>query len=397
MCRRILVVLCCLLILATLTSCWSSKEIEDLALYAGLALDIGEFSPTEQELEDKGATYYKKNKITATVQMVPANSVGGADKQGGSSSSSAPYMNVTGTGDSVLEIFRQYSILRERPIIGHHLKVIVISSKLLKQQKINQLLDFVLRDNDIRPSTMVFLSQDRAADTMVSKQQNEIPSFHIRDMLRNQKRTSKVLDPVILSKMDANMHSKRSYALQNLVTANGEVEFSGAGVIKGDTGHWVGPLNQEETECLSWLTNGGQSGVIKTYDWSNEPITYELKSMKSKITSKVDGDHLSFDVNIKTEGRLIETWNAEEYPAATHLPQKAEKLFKKRLEQMMQNLLHKLQSNYKADAAGFSTRLSIQEPALWRKLEDHWDEEFSRTPIHVTVDLKITDFGSFTQ
>lgn len=129
MCRRILVVLCSLLILATLTSCWSSKEIEDLALYAGLALDVGEFSPTEQELEDKGATYYKKNKITATVQMVPANSVGGTDKQGGSSGSSPPYMNVTGTGDSVLEIFRQYSILRERPIIGHHLKVIVISSE----------------------------------------------------------------------------------------------------------------------------------------------------------------------------------------------------------------------------------------------------------------------------
>lgn len=58
--RRILVVLCSLLILATLTSCWSSKEIEDLALYAGLALDIGELSPTEQKLEDKGATYYKK-------------------------------------------------------------------------------------------------------------------------------------------------------------------------------------------------------------------------------------------------------------------------------------------------------------------------------------------------
>lgn len=297
----------------------------------------------------------------------------------------------------MLEIFRQYSILRERPIIGHHLKVIVISSELLKQQKINQLLDFVLRDNDIRPSTMVFLSQGRAADTMVSKQKNEIPAFHIRDMLRNQKRTSKVLDPVILSKMDALMASKRSFALQNLVTANDEVEFSGAGVIKGDTGNWVGTLNQEDTECLTWLSNGGQSGVIKTYDWSNEPVTYELKSMKSKITSKVDGDNLSFDVNIKTEGRLIETWNVEEYPAATHLPQKAEKLFKKRLEQMMQSLLHKLQSDYKADAAGFSNRLSIQEPALWRKLEDHWDEEFSRTPIHVTVDLKITDFGSFTQ
>lgn len=393
MCRRILVLLCSLMILATQTSCWSSKEIEDLALYAGLALDTAELSPTEQKLEQQGSTYTKRNRITATVQMVPANSVGGVEN---TSSSVAPYLNVRGTGDSVLEIFRQYSILRERPIIGHHLKVIVVSSELLKQQSMNQLMDFVLRDNDIRPSTMVFISQGRAEETMISKQKSVIPAFHIRDMMRNQKRTSKVLAPVILSKLDAFMASKRSYALQNLVTANGEVEFSGAGVIKGDTGHWVGALDQEDTECLSWLTNRGHSGVIKTYDWSNEPITYEVKAMKSKITAKVDGDHLSFDIKLTTEGRLSETWNVEAYPAATHLSQKAEKLFNKRLEQMMQSLFHKLQSDYKADAIGFSSMLKIQEPALWRKLEDHWDEVFSRTPFHLEVDLKITDFGSFT-
>ncbi|MFD1909626.1 hypothetical protein ACFSQ7_45220 [Paenibacillus rhizoplanae] len=137
--RRILVLLCSLMILATQTSCWSSKEIEDLALYAGLAMDTAELSPTEQKLEEQGSTYTKRNRITATVQVVPANSVGGVESTNGSE---APYMNVTGTGDSVLEIFRQYSILRERPIIGHHLKVIVVSSELLKQQSMNQLMDF---------------------------------------------------------------------------------------------------------------------------------------------------------------------------------------------------------------------------------------------------------------
>ncbi|KHL93078.1 spore gernimation protein GerC [Paenibacillus sp. IHB B 3415] len=396
--RRFFLMLCCLMLLATQTSCWSSKEIEDLALYSGLALDTGEPTVTEQALEDQGATYPKRNTITATIQLVPANSVGGTGRQSSSSSSSsdAPYLNVTGTGDSLLEIFRQYSLRLDRPIIGHHLKVIVVTTELLKQQKINQLMDFVLRDNDIRPSTMVFLSQGQAVETLVSKQKNQIPSFHIRDMIHNQRRTSKVLDPVILSKMDALMYSKRSFALQNLVTANGEVEFSGAGIIKGDTGYWVGMLNQEDTECLSWLTNEGKTGVIKTYDWNNQPMTYEMKAMKSKITANTDGGNLAFDVKVTTEGRLSETWNAEEYPSATQHAQKAEKLFREKLEQMMQALMQKLQSDYKADVAGFGERLSIQKPALWRKSEDHWDDVFSRTPIHINVELKITEFGSFT-
>ncbi|WP_373604791.1 Ger(x)C family spore germination C-terminal domain-containing protein [Paenibacillus sp. IHB B 3415] len=38
----------------------------------------------------------------------------------------------------------------------------------------------------------------------------------------------------------------------------------------------------------------------------------------------------------------------------------------------------------------------MQKPALWRKSEDHWDDVFSRTPIHINVELKITEFGSFT-
>lgn len=395
--RRILLLLCSLLILATQTSCWSSKEIEDLALYAGLALDTPKLTDTEQQMEDQGATYTKRNQITATVQVVPANSVGGIDNPGNQSNSGAPYVNVGGTGDSVLEIFRQYSILRERPIIGHHLKVIVISTELLKRQKMNQLLDFVLRDNDIRPSTMVFISQGRAEETLFSQQQNVIPSFRIRDMLRNQKRTSKVLDPVILSKMDALMFSKRSFVLQNLVTANGETEFSGAGVIKGDTGHWVGALSQEDTECLTWLNNSAQAGVIKTYNENNEPITYELKMIKSTITAKLVDGNLAFDVKVETEGRLSESWRAGEYPSATHHEEESEKLFQKRLEQMMQKLMHKLQKEYKADAAGFSEKLRIQKPALWRKYEDHWDEIFSRTPVHIDVKLEITDFGSFTQ
>lgn len=393
--RRFVLMLCSLLILITQTSCWSSKEIEDLGLYAGMSLDTGELSRTEQALQDQGATYPKQNKLTATIQLVPGKSVGGKENQ--NSNSDVPYLNLSGTSDSLLEIFRQFSLRLDRPIIGHHLKVIIVSTELLKQQKMNQVMDFVLRDNDIRPSTMVFLSQGRAAETLTSKQKNEIPAFRIRDMTNNQKRTSKVLDPVILSKLDALMYAKRSYVLQNLVTANGEVDFSGAGIIKGETGHWAGALNQEDTECLSWLTNEGETGVVKAYGLKKQSLIYEMKALNSKITAKTEGDSLAFEVKVTTEGRMSESWNGDDYPSATHHVQEAEKLFKRELEQMMQALMKKLQSDYKTDVAGFGNKLSIQKPAVWNKVKDHWDDVFSRTPVHIKVELKITDFGSFTQ
>ncbi|WP_151733257.1 Ger(x)C family spore germination protein ['Paenibacillus yunnanensis' Narsing Rao et al. 2020] len=399
MVRRTVIVSLCLLFSVLTSGCWSSKEIEDLALYTGLALDVGEPAPVEKEFEEKGGTYSKQNKVVATVQVVPIKSASGSmdKKGGGGGGQQKPYSNVSGAGDSILEIFRQFSIRRDRPIIGHHLKVIIISAELLKRQTISQLMDFVMRDNDIRPSTMVYISQGTARDTLTSDQPNEIPSFHIMGMIRNQSRTSKVLSPVTLARLDALTYSKRSFVLQNLIKGDGEVEFSGAGIVKGDTGHWIGFLNQEDTECVAWLNNEGKAGAIKAYDSSGEPMTYEIKAMDSKITATADGGCISFSVKLSSEGRFIETWNDQDTSSSQEFADNAGRIFEAKLAKMMQALLGKLQNEYQCDAAGFGDKLAIQQPAVWKEVKDHWDEAFSKAKIEITYDLKITDFGSFTE
>lgn len=378
-----------------LTACWSSKEVEDLALYAGLALDVGQPAPVEKEFEAYGARYSKRNKVMATIQIVPTKSMGGEGKK--KSDKQKHYMNISASGDSILEIFRQFSIRRDRPIIGHHLKVIVICADLLKKQTIEQLMDFVLRDNDIRPSTLVFISKGSAKDTLHSSQPNQIPSFHIAGMLRNRARTSKVINAVTLSKLDALMYAKKSFVLQNLVTAKGETEFSGVGIIKGSTGHWIGNLNQEDAECLSWIKNDGDAGVIKTYDRDNEPLTYEIKSMKSKTKVDVSGGKIAFHVSIKTEGRLIEIWNSKgQFTESESNVKEAEELFEAKLKKMMNSLMHKLQSDYKTDVAGFGEALSIKHPHIWKNVKEEWDDVFSKSEVTFDYDLSITEFGSFT-
>ncbi|ANS76533.1 spore gernimation protein GerC [Paenibacillus yonginensis] len=392
---RIGVSLCLLLLPMLLAGCWSSQEIEDLAIYPGMALDRGEPAPTEKEFEAKGGGYTKRDKVMVTVQIVPTKLIGTQDKNKGAAK--RPYHNVSGSGDSVLEIFRQFSIRLDRPIIGHHLKVMIMSADLLRKQTIEQVTDFVLRDNDIRPSTAVYITEGLAKDALITTEPNDIPAFHIIGMQRSLQRTSKVLNVVSLSKLDALMHSKKSFILQNLVTGGGEIALSGASIIRGSTGHWIGSLDQEDTECLAWLTGKGHSGAIKTYDWDNEPLTYEVKSMKSKIRSYVDGDTISFKVFISTEGRLIETWNNSDTPSSNEFAEKAGQFVQERLAQMMQKLMHDLQSKYKVDGAGFGDRLAIEHPAVWKRVKEDWDETFSRSKVSFSYKLKITDFGSFTE
>ncbi|AIQ68923.1 Ger(x)C family spore germination protein [Paenibacillus graminis] len=385
-------------LLMTETGCWSSKEIEDLSMYTALTMDTGQPSKVEQTFEKEGGSYLKDNKITVTIEIVPKKSYGNSNKTSDTDAKSPNYVNISETGDSVLEILRQFAIRLDHPVIGHHLKVIVISKQLLKEQRIQSLMDFVLRDNDIRPSSLILMSEGRAADTLKTKYGDEIPAFHIRGMTRNRFRTNRIMKGIVISELDALMHSKKSFVLQNIVEANQEVEFSGGGVIKGDTGKWVGNLDQEDTESIAWIMGDVKGGTLKTYDPDHQTVTYEIKSAKSKISAKVNKDHEpEFHVSIESEGRLIEKWKNPGQSSKKEYLEKMQGIFEERLSAMIQSLMQKMQSEYKVEVAGFGERLSVEEPQEWKKLKDHWDETFSRTPVTFDIKLTITDFGSFIE
>lgn len=269
-----------------------------------------------------------------------------------------------------------------------------MADNLVQQVKIRRLMDFVLRDNDIRPSCLIFLSQGRASDTLKTNSE-EIPSIRLEEMVQNNFRTSKVMKGITLSNLDALMYSKRSFVLQNVVEAQGEVEFSGAGIIKGETGHWIGNLDQHDVESISWIKGDIKSGSIKAYDRSNDSITYEIKSVKSKITlNKSDDKGMSFHVAIESTGRLIENWNVDEDSSSVAYFKELEKIFEEKLTQHINGLIYKMQSTYKVDVAGFGDWLSIEKPHIWKQMKDHWDDEFTRMPLTFDIKLKITDFGS---
>lgn len=376
------------------TGCWNSKEIEDLSMYVGLALDEGNPTMVEQELQEQGESYRKRNQITATLQIVPMKTTGGSQQTDQGQGEESDFLNISETGDSLFEIMRRYSIRLEHPVIGHHLKIIVLSRSLAQKHNIDKLLDFILRDNDIRPSCIVFLSKGLAKDTLVSKRINEIPAFKLKSMQLSRLRSNKIIKEVNLSKLNGWLGNKQSFILQEVAVTNGETEFSGAGIIKGETGRWIGSLSETEVESILWIKGEVQGGTIKSYDWKNEPITFELKSTKSKITSKLKDDQLSFHVSVEAEGRLIETWDVEDDSSSTEFQDKVISILEERLLQMLKSTVQKMQSTYIVDVAGFGERLHIEHPKYWKKVKDRWDEVFSQTPVSFDIKFSITDTGT---
>ncbi|WP_410768837.1 Ger(x)C family spore germination protein [Fontibacillus sp. BL9] len=378
------------------TGCWSSNEIEDVSVYIGLGLDVAEESKFERDIENQGSTYPKKKILTATVQIAPPITGKGQKQGGGSSIPGQPYQNEKLTGDSIIQIFRQFALRRDRPLIGHHLKVIVVSSELAKRYSLEQIFDFILRDNDIRPSCLVLVSHRNASEALSSNEPGEIPALYLAGLVDNRYRSSKIIPPVTLIKLDSAMQSGSSFLLQNVVTAESEHKFSGAGIFKGSTKKWIGELSQYDLEGLSWFSADVKGGAIKTYATEGYTITYEPKNSKSKIIPKVEGNDISFHIKVSSEGRLIEDWSFPEIPSTEKYMHKLEVQFEKQARKQIQQVLHKMQQVYRVDVGGFNEQLRIKYPKVWNRVKEDWDETFSSIPITYEVDMKITDFGSST-
>ncbi|NMI05809.1 Ger(x)C family spore germination protein [Paenibacillus sp. SZ31] len=396
--RMFLRVASALCILLLISGCWSSREVEDLSLYVGLGIDVGKETQFEKDIADQGGTYPKKNYVTATVQIAPGFSNSKSSQQSGSpSSGKTSYSNEQLTGDSLLQIFRQFALRRDRPLIGHHLKVIVVSKDIAKKYGLDQLLDFVLRDNDIRPNCLVLISHHRAVDVLSSQDPSRIPAFYLTGITNNSYLSNKVLEPVLLSKLDAQMQSGSSFLLQNVLNSDGEDKFSGGSIFDGKTTKFLGELSQTDLEGLSWLKPKEQGGVLKTHNKQGFTVVYEIKKKKVKIIPKVVGNDISFDVKIESQGWLMEDWRAPEEEEKGAYLRELEKEFSDLAEQQIRQVLYKIQHTYKADVADFRDSLRIKEPKTWKKIKDDWDQIFSTVPITYDVKITITNPGSSTE
>ncbi|MEH7560927.1 Ger(x)C family spore germination protein [Priestia megaterium] len=390
---QFLLVLLSVFLLVPLAGCWSSHEIEERSLGVGVALDKGKESMIEKEFDEQGGGYARKNLITSTYQLITPQVASSTTKQGGPQQKS--YVNVSETGDSAFQMLRELSLRSDTPLTSPHMKVMVIGEALARSYSLEQLVDQSLRDNDFRPSCLMFISKGRASDTLESKTAGVIPAFRLSAMVENAYRTTRILPPMPLIKLESKIQSRSSFLLQNVVSANGEIKFAGAGIIKGKTNKMIGFLNEEELDGLTWIIGKGKGGLVKDFDKNTgQLIVYEIESMKSHIQPHVKGNNISFDVHIESVGRLSESWMTSGGTFNNQFLQNAQKTSEKKVKHLVRNVLEKMQKEYQVDVAGFGNRLRIKHPRVWMRVKENWDQTFSGVPINYDVKLMIKDYGT---
>lgn len=382
-------VLLFILVVIFLSGCWSSKEIEELGLIIGTAIDLD----NEGEFEDRQRGMTNGDVFKLTNQLITAETANNATN--GGQSQVRAYKNITETGDAVLPALRNMILRIDKRAFGEHAKVIVIGEELARSYNLEQVLDFFRREQEMRPSTLIVIAKGSASKTLESAEATVIPAIQVVEMVQGMERTTKILTPTPIAKIEGQLNSGNSFLLQTVATENNDRKLTGAAMIDGNTKTLRAFLNDQETEGVSWITGKGKGGLVRSYDdEAHLPIVYESLSMKSKIKPTVKGDSISFTVKIETEGRIGEHWDISGKAFDSKYMKRAEKAAEKEIERLVKNVLVKTQEEYKMDVLGFGRSLQISYPQVWNKVKNNWDETFSEIPVKFSVNVSIKEMGT---
>lgn len=283
----IMVVVICM----SITACWDNRELNELAIVMGLALDKN----------DDG-------NLNVTAQVARCNS----EQSGAGGSSMGEYSNLVYEDSDLFEIIRKMTTISNRQLYNSHTQVVLFGSDAAKDG-IRDYIDYLVRDNEFRYTMWVAVSEGKASEVFdATTYYDDMPATELSQLIDMQElnslnvrvtlleyiksmaeESSAVLLPLV--KVEETNNSKGSDGSEKESATKG-IKLSGAAVIKKDC--MVGTIDSEAVRGYLWVRDEEEASVIVTEGENGANIEV--------LDSKGD-----FDVTIQDNGKLAVKVKAE--------------------------------------------------------------------------------------
>lgn len=377
-----------------ITGCWDRHELNEIGIVTATAIDIN-----KQEYE-------------VTFQIVNPSAVAPSTVGGAGGGSVTPVTTITTADETIASASRKTSDESSRRLFFSHNRIIILSEAVAKKG-IATLVDFYLRDPQIRETASIIIMKKKASEAlMYVPPLDKVSSNAIKGLLNFGERTLSDVWDVNLSELAGDLAGDPSVSvlpeleLQGTPIENGSLEnlkttkqtnnfrLSGFAVFKKDK--MVGKLDREESIGLSWIRGKINKGLIEFNACPSKNqrlrIAYKVTTASSKLSSEIKNGKLRMNINVEADGDIHES----DCPTDLSDPQTIKHLEEKISEQIklqMEKTLKKTQKTYRTDILTFAGTVHRQHPKLWRKLEPKWETEFPILPVTITVDAKIRRVG----
>jgi spore germination protein KC len=368
--RKLIILIFIVLINMIFSSgCWNYKEINQVAIVTGCAVDKGSDN--------------KKYSITVETINIEA---GGAEAKVNSEF-------FTHDGDTIFECIRNISLKTGRRLFWSHAKVIIISSDVAKDEVV-PVIDWFTRDAETRSEMWVLISREKTAREILDTKGklNEISSFHLDEIMRNTKSTSKFLSEDILGATRDLMAGgiQVVFPAVSVATEKGEKvgEVGGTAIFKH--GKLIGWLNEEETRSMVWIRGVLKGGLFEVRDalGTNSDVILEIFEDNTKTEGYFEDGKFRFVIKVKADVGIAEVQSSMDVMEKHNL-ENLRAQAKNQISRQLIQVIQKAQNEYQSDIFTFGTLVQRKMPRVWKTVEPNWDKVFSDAKVEVNVDLEI--------
>lgn len=350
-----------------ITGCWNYREIDKLAIVAGVAVDKGTTSKYKLTVEIAKTTGGRETKTMSKV--------------------------ITTEGNTMFDAARNGISLTGLRLYWSHSKVIILS-KEIAGEGITKIIDWYIRDSETREDVYILISEEATAKEILLGQGTieDIKSIALGEMIKNQESLSKapVIDVLQFEIESKTKGMSTIIPAVKLKQADGKIvpQINGTAIIKDDKP--AGFLSGEETKDLLFIRNEVKGGMLVETPGNDAstPVSLEIFKSKTKVTPAVHGKDIEINLNVDTIVSIDEIEGSKNYideDGRKKLEQYAESALKERIE----SLIKKIQSEYDADVFKFGTKLKEDNIKVWNSVSNNWEEIFKDLKVNVKTRVHI--------
>jgi spore germination protein KC len=342
----LLIILCSLFLLC---GCWNYRDIEKALLVSGFSIDKN----------DQG------DKYLITIEIIETQTSGKDAKQ--------TVKFVESQGNTIFDAIRNSISLTGKRLYWAHANVMVISSKIAKEG-ITPVLDFLIRDAEMREEIYLLISTEKTAKELLMQQMplSNSSADNLQDIITNQAsagnaptiRAFEFIDTLQDEGVSAFLPA--GHLTENCGINTGIIE--GSAIFKSDK--LVGYLNPEDTKTLLFITNKFQKGLLTLKE--NTPangmdnVTFEVLRSKTKIKPVLSQKNVTMKIDISMNVAIAELATTKNYVEDDKLRNKLVKDEEEKLKASVLELISKVQSACNSDVFGFGKHIKASMPGLWK-------------------------------
>lgn len=370
-----------------LTGCYNYQELNDLAITTGLSIDY-----------DKETKEFKV--ITQIINPVK--------EQDAKSSNETSFINYESKGKSLREAIRTIVLDSPKRLYGSQLQILILSENVL-DDKLPDIIDFFIREPELRPEFKIIIAKDEKALEGISIQTllDDLSSSNILSSLETQSErigittvislnelTNMYLNPyleIILPSMIVKGSIEEGIDKENLSTTKDEttIEVTTTGVFKNNK--FLGYLTEEESKTLN-LIRGDIKNTIINMDIEDGFIVFEPNNIKANIEAIPKENKVKMTITglakVKEITGLIDLNNTKEV-------EKLQKKFNKLTEDMVLKTFTDIRAKYNTDVFKFRDLYYKTDHKYFNKNMKNWYEEiFPNLSLEITSEIELYEKGN---